>query len=80
MDSLMTVDVEHCSMDTRFLLYKNEVLRPKQNWTNVNKTTVSDIPFNQSQQEDPDNDINDTRMTVLSPDVYWHHQFTAVEQ
>ena len=78
-NSLMTVDVEHCSMGTRFLLCKDKVLRPKQNLTNVNKTNVSDTQFNQSQQEHPVDDIDDTRMTVLSPDMYGHHQFTAVE-
>ena len=53
---------------------------PKQNWTNVNKTKVSDTQFSQSQQEDPADDIDDIRMTVLSPGMYGHHQFTAVEQ
>ena len=76
----MTVDVEHCPMGTRFLLCKDKVLRPKLNWTNVNKTKVGYIQFNQSQQEDPVDDVNDTRMTVLSPGMNGHHQFTAVEQ
>ena len=78
--SLMTVDIEHCLMGTRFLLFKDKVLRPKQNWTNVNKTTVSDTQFNQSQEGDPVDDTDDTRMTVLSPSMYGNHQFTAVEQ
>ena len=67
-------------MGTRFLLCKDKVLRPKQNWTNVNRTMVNDIPFNQSQQEDPVDDVNDTGMTVLRPYVYGHHQFTAAAQ
>ena len=79
-NSLMTVDTEHCPMGTRFLLCKDKVLRSKQNWTNANKTKVSDTQFNQSQQEDPVDDIDDTRMTVLSPCIYGSHQFTAVEQ
>ena len=56
------------------------MLRPKQNWTNVNKTKVSDSQFNSSQQEDPVDDVDDTRMTVRSPCMFGHHQFTAVEQ
>ena len=79
-NSLMTVDAELCPMRTRFLLCKDKVLRPKQNWTNVNKTKVSNTQFNQSQQEDPVDDVVDTRMTVLSQGMYDHHQFTAVEQ
>ena len=79
-NSLMTADVEHCPMETRFLLCKDEVLRPKQNWTNVNKTKVSETQFNHSQQKDPIDDVDDTRMTVPSPDMYGHHQCTAVEQ
>ena len=43
-------------------------------------TKVSDTQFNQSQQEDPVDDVDGTRMTVLSPWMYGHHQFTAVEQ
>ena len=76
----MTVDVELCPMGTMFLLCKDKVLRSKQNLTNVNKTKVSDTQFNQSQLEDPVDDADDTRMTVLSPGVYGHHQFTAMEQ
>ena len=76
----MPVDVEHCPMGTRFLLCKDKVIRPKQNWTNVSKTKVSDTQFNKSQQEDPVDDVDDTRMTVLSPGMYNHHQFTAMEQ
>ena len=53
---------------------------PKQNWTNVNKTKANDTQFNQSQQEDPIDDVDDTRMTVLGPGVYDHHQFTTVKQ
>ena len=67
-------------MGTRFLLSKDKVLRPKQNLTNVNKTTVSDIQFDQSQQEDAVDDVNDTRMTVLSLAMYGQNQFTEVEQ
>ena len=47
-NSIMTVDVEHCPMRTRFLLCKEKVLRPRQNWTNVNKNNVSDTLFTQS--------------------------------
>ena len=79
-NSLMIVDVGYCPMGIRFLLCKDKVLRPKQNLTNVNKTNVSDIQFNQNQQEGPVADADDTRMTVLSPGMYGHHQFTAVEQ
>ena len=75
----MTVDVEHCPMGTRFLICKDKVLRPKQNLTNVNKTKVSDTQFNQSQNEDPVDDADDTRMTMLSPGMYGHHQFTTME-
>ena len=46
---------------------------------NVNKTKVSDIQFNQNQQEDPINVVDDTRMTVLSPGMYGNHQFMYVE-
>ena len=76
----MTVDVEHCPMGTRFLPCKDNVLRPKQNSTNVKKTKVSDTQFNQSQQEDPIDEVDDARMAVLSPGMYGHHQFNAVEQ
>ena len=76
----LTVDVEHCPMGTRFLLCKDKVLRPKQNCTNVNKRTIGNKQFNQSQQGDPVDKIDDTRMTVISPDMYGYHQFTAVEQ
>ena len=69
----MTVDVEHCPMGTRFLLYKDKVLCPKQNRINVKKTKVSDTQFNQSQQEDPVDDINDARMIMISPGVCGHH-------
>ena len=79
-NSLMTVDFRHCPTGTRLLLCKDKVLRLKQNWTNVNKTKVSDTQFNQSQQEDPVDDVDDTRMIVLSPGMYGCHQFTAVEQ
>ena len=47
---------------------------------NVNKTDVCDTQFNQNQQEGPVDDADDTRMTVLSPDVYGCHQFISVEQ
>ena len=76
----MTVDVEHCPMGTRFLLCKDKVLRPRQYWTNVNKTKVSDMQFNQSRHEDPVDDIDDARMTVLSVGVYGCYQYNAVEQ
>ena len=33
-----------------------------------------------SQQKDSVDDADDTRMTILSPGMYGHHQFTAVEQ
>ena len=56
------------------------MLRPKQNLTNVNKTKVSDTQFNQSQQENPVDDADDTRITILSPCMYGHYQFTAMEQ
>ena len=79
-NSIMTVDVEQCPMGTRFLLCKDKVLRPKQNWININKTKVSGLQFNQSQQEDPVDDIDDARMTVVSQGMYGHHQFNAVEQ
>ena len=79
-NSLMMVEVKHCPMGTRFLLCKDKVLSKKQNWTNVNKTKVSDTQFNQSQQEDPVDDVNDARMTMISPGMYSHHQCTAVEQ
>ena len=70
-------DIEHCPMGTRFLLCKEKVLRPKQNWTNVNKTKVSDTQFNQSKQEDS---VDDARMMVISPGVYSHLQVNAVGQ
>ena len=41
-NSLITVDVEHCPVGTRFLLCKDKVLRPNQKWKNGNKTKVSD--------------------------------------
>ena len=78
-NSLMRVNVEHCPQGTRILLCKDNVLMPKQNLTNVNKTKVSDTQHNQSQQEDPVGDADDTRMTVLSPCMHGHHHFTAVE-
>ena len=53
---------------------------PKQNWININKTKVSDAQFNQSQLEDPVECADDIRLTVLSPGMYGHHQFSAVEQ
>ena len=56
------------------------MLRSNQIWTDGNKTKVSDTQFNQSQQEEPVNDITNTRMTMVSPGIYGHHQFTAVEQ
>ena len=76
----MTVGVEHCSMGARFLLCKDKVLRPKQSLTNFNKITVGDTQFNQNQQKDTVDDADDTRMTMLSPGMYGHHQFTAMEQ
>ena len=76
----MTVDVKHCPMGTGFLLCKDKVVRPKQIWTNVNKTKFSDTLFNQSQWEDPVDDVDDARMTLLSPGVYGHHQFNSVKQ
>ena len=36
--------------------------------------------FNQSQQEDPVNDIDEARMTVLSPGMHSCHQFNALEK
>ena len=78
-NSLITVDVRHCPMGTRFLLCKDKVLSPKQIWTNVNNTTISDIQFNQSQQEHPVDDVNDIRMAMMSPGMYGHHLFTSVE-
>ena len=62
------------------MLCKDKVLRPKQNLTNVNKIKVGDAQFNQSQQKDSVNDTDETRMTMLSPGIYSHHQFTAMEQ
>ena len=79
-NSLISVDIEHCPIGTRFLLCKDNVLRPNQNWTNGNKTKVSDTQFNQSQQIEPIDDITNTRMTMVSPGVCGHHQFTVVEQ
>ena len=79
-NSLMAINVEHCPMGTRSLLYKNKVLRPNEKWTNGNKTEVTDTQVNQSQWEEPVDYFTDTRMTVVSPGVYGHHQFTAVEQ
>ena len=35
---------------------------------------------NRSQQEDPVDDGDGARMTVLSPGMYGHHQFNTVEQ
>ena len=79
-NSLMMVDVKHSPMGTRFLLCKDKVLSPKENWTNVNKTKVSDTQFNQSQQEYPVDDVYDARMTMISPGMYGYHQCTTVEQ
>ena len=79
-NSLMTVHVQHVPMGTRFLLCKDKVFRPNKKLTNVNKTKVSDTQFNQNQQEEAVHDITDTRMTMVSPGGYGHHQFTAVEQ
>ena len=76
----MTIDVGHYPMGTSFLLCKDKVLRPNQKWRNGNKTKVSDTEFNQSQQEEPADNITDTRMTMVSPGMYGYHQFTAVEQ
>ena len=45
--SLRVVDVEHCPVGTRFLLFKDKMLRPNQKWTDGNKTKVSDIQVNQ---------------------------------
>ena len=56
------------------------MLRPNQKWTDGNKTKVSDIQINQDQQEEPVNDITNTRMTMVHPGMYGHHQFTAIEQ
>ena len=50
-NSLMTVDVEHCPMEIRFLLCKDKVPRLNQKWKNGNKTKVNDTQFNQSQQK-----------------------------
>ena len=55
------------------------MLSPKQNWTNVNKTKVSDTQFKQSQHEDPVDDVNDMRMTMIRPGMYGCHQFIAVK-
>ena len=41
------VCVEHCTMGTRFLLYKDKLLKPNQKWTVGNKTKVSDIQASQ---------------------------------
>ena len=76
----MTVDVEHCPMGSRFLLCKENVLRPKQNLPNVNKTKVGDVQFNQSQEKDSVDDTDDTKITMLSPGMYGQHQLTAMEQ
>ena len=67
-------------MRTRFLLCKDKRLRPNQKWTDGNKTNVSDIQFNQNQQEEPADDVTNTRMKMVSPGMYGHHQFTAIEQ
>ena len=56
------------------------MLSLKQNWTNVNKTEVCDTQFKQSQQEDPIDEVDDARMTVLSPGMYSCLQFNAVEE
>ena len=45
-NNLIIANVEHCPMETRFLLCKDKVLRPNQKWTNGNKTKVSDTQFN----------------------------------
>ena len=44
---------------------------------------VGDTQFDKNQLEGPVDDVDDvadTRMTVLSPGIYWNHQFTSVEQ
>ena len=79
-NSLRVVDVEHCLMGTRFLLYKDKMLRPSQKWTDGKKTKVSDIQVNQDQQEEPIDNIANTRMTMLSPGTYGHQQFPAIVQ
>ena len=68
------------SMRTRFLLAKDKMLRPNQKWTDGNRIKVSDIQFNQDQEEEPIDDITYTRMTMVSPGAYAHLQFTAIEQ
>ena len=40
---------------------------------------VTDTLFNQSQQEEPVDDIDNVRMTVLSPGMYGHYQLNAFE-
>ena len=74
------IDVEHFPMGTRFLLCKDKMLRPNKKLINDNKTEVRDTQFLQSQQEEPVDDITDTRMTMVSQGMYGCHQFTAVEQ
>ena len=76
-NSLTVVDIEHCPMGTRFLLCKDRMLRPNQKWTDGIKSKVSDIQFNQGQQEEPLDDVTNTRMTMVSPGMHGHHQFTA---
>ena len=36
--------------------------------------------FNQGQQEESIDDVANTRMMMVCPGVYGHHQFTAIEQ
>ena len=67
-------------MGTRFLLCKDKLLRPNQKWTDGNTIKVSDIQFNQDQQEEPVDDVANTRITMVSPGVYGCHQSTAIEQ
>ena len=54
--------------------------RPNQKWTDGKTTKVSDTQFNQGPQEEPVDYITNMRMTMVSPGMYGHHQFTAVEQ
>ena len=77
---LRVVDVEHCPMGTRFLLCRDNLLRPNQKWTVGNKTKISDIQVSQAQEEEPINDVTRARMTIVSPGMYGHHQFTPMEQ
>ena len=66
-NSLGGVDTEQCPIGTSFLLCKDKLLRPNEKWTVGNKTKVSDIQVSQGQQEEPVNDVTNTRMTMVSP-------------